>query len=340
VILAAFIAGGAIGWASRTAGSREPEPVPTGPNRNSEHFRIPRHFPGAAASPQAARPPRFQPKVIAAGRQDALTPRREALRLLFDVVSEESLQRALVMIIWGHPEMERKALALFRALRDPADLDLFVKLDLLGAISNPEVQAEIATWIRSESDPTQRSRLARIVGYILQNRGFMPEIEFLLADPDPRVVCAVLEAFRLSRSEVRDDPALKLRLADRLKSAAAPDRPVYLRVKAVAALRGADDEPTARFLMDLAVRERQEEVACAALGSMPDGYEIHRVRPALAVEMIRLLYSIAVDESRPASVRWAAACAADNNDMVGEDKVLTASEQELVQEILSTLRQE
>ena len=232
--------------------------------------------------------------------------------------------------------MERKSFNLLRALSDPQDLDLFVQLQLLDGMSDPGVRSELAAWTRSERDPNQKARLAAIVGRQWRYGELLPLVEELLADASDSVVAAVLERFSVGRNEVEKDPEFVRRASSLMIAAAGSNRSESVRVNALRGIRRVDARPT-RFLMDLISRDRNDRVVAAAITALPAGYRLDG-EPGLAVEMIRLLYSIATDASRAPRVRFSAALAADSNDLFDEEKILTPDEQEVVEKIQSELR--
>jgi len=249
-----------------------------------------------------------------------------ALARYFAIVPRAEVQSALASIVWNDPVMERRVFDLMRRWGSPEDVRLFADTKILAYISDPSVRSELAFWIRSEKNPRLREQLARIAASDWQDADLLPVALELLADPDPHVVQAALKDLNLGRRSFDQDQKLKADVARIMRDLAAEGHPVAMRTAAVRSLRGAKDPETARTLVDILARDRDTSLLEAAMRSLPDVYELDEEHRPLAVRMIRTLYSIAVDSSRPRAVRQSAVYAIGNCDGIEENAVLSPAE--------------
>jgi hypothetical protein len=264
------------------------------------------------------------------------TDLHHALARYLEILPRAAVQSALYSIVWDHPEMERKAFDLMRRSKSPGDVRLFAEMWILGHISDPSVRSELASWIRSESNPRLREHLARIVGSNYHAE-LLPVTLELLSDPDPHVVQATLKQLDLGRKPFQQNKELKADVARKLRDLAAEGHPVAMRTAAVRSLRDANDPETARMLVDILARDREPDLLEAAMRSLPDVYDFDPEHSVLAVRMIRTLYSIAVDPSRPRGVRQSAVSAILNCDGGGDYAVLSPVEKTQVEVLQSEL---
>lgn len=278
---------------------------------------------------------RVLPRFLDKDRTD-YTDLNHALARCLEILPRAAVQSALYTIVWDHPEMERRAFDLMRRSKSPGDVRLFAEVQVLAHISDPNVRSELASWIRSETNPRLREHLARIVGSNYHAE-LLPVTLELLSDPDPHVVQATLKQLDLGRKPFQQDKELKADVARKLRDLAAEGHPVALRMAAVRSLRDANDPETARMLVDILARDREPELLEAAMRSLPDVYDFDPEHSVLAVRMIRTLYSIAVDPSRPRVVRQFAVAAILNCDGSGDYAVLSPVEKTQVEELQSEL---
>lgn len=301
-IVAGSILGGFFVGRSSAPSAAPPSQLSTAPsNSNAMGLREAAPTQKGAVPQTESASPKLQSKTKSALPTKPKSPAEKFVEQFHSFIKGEKLYELLWMEALTNQELQK---AVFDILMSTDDVQMLRACqDFPIGPKNPALMSQVISAFKVEQDPERKLVLGRVLANNWMNEKVCPEVLRSLEGSDPALQERMLGRISLQQWPVTipDEQFDGMRADLRLLAKAGTTDSV--RAFAVAAMAGAEKLEDIQSLTESLVRDVSSDVQLKALSSLSNG----RLPLSFIDDRSKVMYSIAIDESRTPQVRRKAA---------------------------------